>query len=83
MGTVSNIQVDPQKVTWGTDTYQVQTIATVADSAGSLNDTYFFLFEPDGTGHYFWFNIFSKSLNLWDNCLMQYSDFYTIFRYRI
>lgn len=59
MGTVANIQIDPQTVTWGTDTAQISTVTTIADTAGSLNNDYFFLYEPDGTGHYFWFDVSS------------------------
>ena len=36
---------------------EVTSITTVGDTAGSLNSTYFLMKEPDGTGHYFWFNV--------------------------
>jgi len=59
MGTVANIKIEPMVVTWGTDTAQVQTVTTVADSSGSLNNKYFFFYEPDGTGHYVWYDVSS------------------------
>lgn len=34
-----------------------QTVVTVADSSGSLNNTYFLLNAPGGAGYYVWYNI--------------------------
>lgn len=53
----SNIKIEPCKVYWGDDTAQVETAAIPNDSAGSMNDKYFFFVLPDGTRHYVWFNI--------------------------
>ena len=59
MGTVTNIKMEPCNVIFGEDTAQVQTITTVADTAGSLNDTYFFITDSETTptNYYVWFNI--------------------------
>lgn len=40
-----------------------QTIAFAADSAGSLNSTYFLLNDEQGNGYYVWFNINSAGVN--------------------
>ncbi len=40
-----------------------QTIALAADVAGSLNSTYFTLFDEQGNGYYVWFNINSAGVD--------------------
>ncbi len=42
---------------------QIQTVALVADSAGSLNSTYFLLNDAQGNGYYVWFNINSAGVD--------------------
>lgn len=59
----TNIKVEPMVVNWGEDVMQVQTITTVADSSGSLNNQYFMFYEPNGTKHYCWFNINSAGVD--------------------
>lgn len=45
-------------------THQVQTIALVADSSGSLNNKYFFLYSANDTRKYYvWFNINSAGVD--------------------
>lgn len=52
-----DIFMEASSVTYGAATAQVQTITTVADSSGSLNSTYFFLYAADGTKRYVWLNV--------------------------
>lgn len=54
------------KRTGGSDNglVEVTTVTTVADVAGSLNNKYFFLNEPNGgAGHYVWFNVNAAGVN--------------------
>lgn len=62
-GNAANIRVEPSIVTFGANTAQVQTITTIADSSGSLNSTYFFLYAADGTKRYIWLNINSAGVD--------------------
>ncbi|TXH08953.1 MAG: hypothetical protein E6R04_09670 [Spirochaetes bacterium] len=62
-GNSANIRVEPSIVTFGADVAQVQTIKTIADSSGSLNSTYFFLYAADGTKRYVWLNINSAGVD--------------------
>lgn len=62
-GNAANIRVEPSIVTYGANTAQVQTITTVADSSGSLNSTYFFLYAADGTKRYVWLNVNSAGVD--------------------
>jgi len=57
MGTVSNVKIEPCNVTWGEDVAQVSKVTAVADSSGSLNDAYFFLYSAtNATKYYVWIN---------------------------
>lgn len=62
-GNATNIRVEPSIVTYGANTAQVQTITTVADSSGSLNSRYFFLYAADGTKRYVWLNVNSAGVD--------------------
>lgn len=55
--TRTNIKIEPMRVYWGTDTMQVESLVIPADSAGSMNNKYFFFHTPAGVKHYVWFNI--------------------------
>jgi hypothetical protein len=63
MGTVANVKVEPMTVTFGTDTAQVVTIGYRADSAGDLNNDYFFVYNAAGTKFHVWHNINSAGSN--------------------
>jgi hypothetical protein len=57
MGTVTNVKLEPMLATWGADVAQVATITCVADSADSLDGTYFFAYTAaNATKYHFWFN---------------------------
>lgn len=55
--TRSNIKIEPMRVTWGSDVYQVESLVVPADAAGSMNNKYFFFHSAAGVKHYVWFNI--------------------------
>jgi hypothetical protein len=59
MGNVTNIKMEPCRVIFGEDEEQVQTITTVKDTAGSLNNKYFFISDAEAvpTNYYVWFNV--------------------------
>lgn len=56
-GNSANIRVEPSIVTFGTDTYQVQTVTTIADVSSALNNKYFFLYAADGSKYYVWIDV--------------------------
>lgn len=55
--TLSNIKIEPVKITYGEDVMQTEEITCVADSAGSLNNKYFVFYTTGGVKHYIWLNI--------------------------
>lgn len=56
--TAVNIKVEPMKVFYGEDTFQVEKIICHADSVLTpLNNKYFLLYTPAGLKHAFWFNV--------------------------
>lgn len=53
-----NIKVEAMYVFYGENVAQVQKIVCHADSADTpLANKFFYLYLPDGTKHYFWFNV--------------------------
>lgn len=58
---LTNIKIEPCNVTWGNP--ETTKVTLVADSAGSLNDTYFTGYLPTGVGFYVWFNINSAGVD--------------------
>lgn len=55
--TVSNIKMEPMLVTFGEDVMQTENITCVADSAGSLNNKYWLVYNAAGTKFYVWYNV--------------------------
>lgn len=55
----SNYRILPQKIYFGSNTYQENCVTCVADVSGSLNNKYFVFYTPAGAKHYCWFNVAS------------------------
>lgn len=52
----ANVAIEPVRVSFGR--YQCQSVTTVADVAGSLNETYFVLYDAlDDTLYHVWYNV--------------------------
>lgn len=54
---ISQVDLRPQKVYFGKNQAQIQTIKCVADVSSSLNSTYFLFHDSAGAKRYVWFNV--------------------------